>query len=159
MRELQYCVAHTLTGRYASQRNYNYEDSMVLGSCNCKAVQFRVTGDFKRIVNCHCKLCRKMNGAALSTYVAVLKTDFKLITCDLCFFDVTENARKHFCGKCGTPIFNSNPKYAGLNILHLGSLDMESLVDIKPDANIYAESKVSWLDSLSGLPTFEKAMG
>jgi len=37
---------------------------MVLGSCLCNAVQFKVTGDFKRIVNCHCNLCRKMNGAA-----------------------------------------------------------------------------------------------
>ncbi|MDN3612721.1 GFA family protein [Vibrio ostreicida] len=77
-------------------------DFMVLGSCNCKAVQFRVTGDFKRIVNCHCKLCRKMNGAAFSTYVAVLKTDFELVRGDLISCDVTENARKHFCGKCGT---------------------------------------------------------
>ncbi|NPD10084.1 GFA family protein [Vibrio ostreicida] len=131
---------------------------MVLGSCNCKAVQFRVTGDFKRIVNCHCKLCRKMNGAAFSTYVAVLKTDFELVRGDLISCDVTENARKHFCGKCGTPIFNSNPKYSGLNILHLGSLDIESSKQLKPDANIYDESKVSWLDSLSDLPTFDQAM-
>ena len=129
---------------------------MLSGSCNCQAVKFRVAGDIKRIVNCHCNLCRKMNGAAFSTYVAVLKADFKLITGELSFFDVTENARKHFCGKCGTPIFNSNPKYAGLNILHLGSLD--SLDSLKPEVNIYDESKVGWLDSLPDLLTFEKSM-
>lgn len=72
---------------------------------------------------------------------------------------MTENARKHFCGKCGTPIFNSNPKYAGLNILHLGSLDLDSFGELKPDVNIYDESKVSWLGILSSLPTFEKTMG
>lgn len=131
---------------------------MMLGSCQCKAVQFRVTGDFKRIVNCHCTLCRKMNGAAFSTYVAVLTTDFDLISGNLVSCDVTENARKHFCGQCGTPIFNSNPRYAGLNILHLGSLDTESPQELKPEVNIYDESKVSWLDNLSDLPAFKKAM-
>ncbi|MEZ8881130.1 GFA family protein [Vibrio lentus] len=132
---------------------------MVLGSCLCNAVQFKVTGDFKRIVNCHCNLCRKMNGAAFSTYVAVLQTDFELVTGGLSFFDVTENARKHFCGECGTPIFNSNPKYEGLTILHLGCLDLDLLGELKPDVNIYDESKVSWLESISGLPTFDKAIG
>ncbi|KJY93415.1 aldehyde-activating protein [Vibrio neptunius] len=131
---------------------------MMLGSCQCKSVQFRVTGDFKRIVNCHCTLCRKMNGAAFSTYVAVLTTDFDLISGNLVSCDVTENARKHFCGQCGTPIFNSNPRYAGLNILHLGSLDTESPQELKPEVNIYDESKVSWLDYLSDLPAFKKAM-
>lgn len=97
-----------------------------------------------------------MNGSAFSTYAAVLEAEFELITGKLSFFDVSENARKHFCGKCGTPIYNSNPKYAGLNILHIGSLDC--LDDLKPDVNIYDESKVSWLDSISDLPTFEKAM-
>ncbi len=130
----------------------------MLGSCQCKSVQFRVTGDFKRIVNCHCTLCRKMNGAAFSTYVAVLTTDFDLISGNLVSCDVTENARKHFCGQCGTPIFNSNPRYAGLNILHLGSLDTESPQELKPEVNIYDESKVSWLDYLSDLPAFKKAM-
>ncbi|NRB70113.1 MAG: GFA family protein [Vibrio sp.] len=131
---------------------------MMLGSCQCKSVQFRVTGDFKRIVNCHCTLCRKMNGAAFSTYVAILTTDFDLISGNLASCDVTENARKHFCGQCGTPIFNSNPRYAGLNILHLGSLDTESPQELKPEVNIYDESKVSWLDYLSDLPAFKKAM-
>lgn len=130
----------------------------MLGSCQCKSVQFRVTGDFKRIVNCHCTLCRKMNGAAFSTYIAVLTTDFDLISGNLVSCDVTENARKHFCGQCGTPIFNSNPRYAGLNILHLGSLDTESPQELKPEVNIYDESKVSWLDYLSDLPAFKKAM-
>ncbi len=65
---------------------------MFLGSCNCGNVQFKVDGDVKRIVNCHCNLCRKMNGSAFSTYVVVLESDFKLTSGSLSFFDVSENA-------------------------------------------------------------------
>ena len=116
------------------------------GSCSCGDVRFEVNGEIRSIVNCHCNLCRKMNGAAFSTYVAVSDDDFSILRGNLQTHQVTEMARKIFCGECGTPIFNSNPKYAGLKILHLGSIHGSPNMD--PIANIYCESQLDWLDRL-----------
>jgi hypothetical protein len=39
------------------------------GACSCASVKYHADADFRRVVNCHCKLCRKMNGSAFSSYV------------------------------------------------------------------------------------------
>lgn len=131
--------------------------SSIKGSCNCKAVTYQVLGDIKKVVNCHCNLCRKMNGSAFSTYAAVLTSDFTMLSGELKSHKVSENATKHFCGECGTPIYNTNPKLAGLNILHLGSLDLSS--ELVPDVNIHCESEISWSKSVNSIPSIGQGIG
>jgi len=130
--------------------------SKLTGSCNCGAIKYEVAGNVRSIVNCHCKMCRKMNGSAFSTYVAVSEEDFALLSGNLKKRNVSDNAQKHFCGECGTPIYNSNPKYAGLTILHLGSLD-DSL-SLEPKVNIYCESRLEWLGNLSEIESLEQGL-
>lgn len=119
----------------------------IKGSCICGSAKYEVTGSVKKVVNCHCTLCRKMNGSAFSTYAIVLNTDFKLLNGYLTSHQVSLNARKHFCGSCGTPIFNTNPKLEGLVILHFGSLD--SALELTPDINIYCDSKLNWAHNVA----------
>ena len=129
---------------------------MITGSCNCGAIKYQITGTIKKIVNCHCNLCRKMNGSAFSTYAAVLHSDFELISGEPGSVKVSKNACKHFCNQCATPIYNKSSNYTGLNIVHLGTLDCaERLV---PEVNIYDESKLQWLTEIAQLPTFEKSI-
>lgn len=130
--------------------------SQLKGSCHCGVVQYEVRSEVKKVVNCHCNFCRKMNGSAFSTYAAVLSSDFTLTKGELNQHAVTEQATKHFCGKCGTPIYNANPKYQGLNILHFGTLNnANSLV---PDVNIYCESEVDWAKQLNAVPSLAKGV-
>jgi hypothetical protein len=120
------------------------------GGCLCGAVRFEVSGEVKSVVNCHCTLCRKMNGAAFSTYAAVLDDHFELLQGEVNQHQVTDQATKTFCPRCGTPIFNMNPKYAGLKILHFGVLD--SPEDLLPAVNVYCSSKLDWVDQLLDIP-------
>ncbi len=131
--------------------------SNIKGSCICKAVTYQVIGDIKKVVNCHCNLCRKMNGAAFSTYAAVLTADFTLLSGELRSHQVSEHATKHFCSTCGTPIFNSNPNLAGLHILHFGSLDTSKA--LTPNINIYCESEISWAKNVNAIPSIEQGVG
>lgn len=126
------------------------------GSCNCGAITYQVVGEARSIVNCHCNMCRKMNGSPFSTYVVVSDDDFKLLSGSPRTHKVSEHATKSFCGECGTPIFNSNPKYSGLKILHLGSLD-DSL-SLEPKVNIYCESQLGWLDRLPEITSVEQGL-
>lgn len=126
------------------------------GSCNCGAVRYEVTSKILNVVNCHCRLCRKMNGASFSTYVVVAESGFTQLDGDLTTCNVTDKSRKSFCSKCGTPIYNENPKYDGLKILYFGSLDDTS--DLAPKANIYCESEVDWLCKVVELPRFGQGL-
>ena len=126
------------------------------GSCNCKTISFSSSQQIKAFVNCHCNLCRKMNGSSFSTYVVVPENEFSITGQSLSSFKVSEHATKHFCTRCGTPIFNTNPKLAGLIIIHLGAID--SHLEISPAVNIFCESQLEWVDKISGLKCFEQGL-
>ena len=73
------------------------------GSCICGAITYEVEGAPKSVVNCHCNMCRKMNGSAFSTYAAVLSDEFTLTSGEPKARKVSDNATKHFCGlNCAT---------------------------------------------------------
>ena len=50
------------------------------GRCLCEHIHFSVSDDAVTVVNCHCNLCRKMNGSAFSTYVVVNESEFELVS-------------------------------------------------------------------------------
>ena len=130
--------------------------SNLAGSCNCGEIRFVVNGDVRTVVNCHCNLCRKMNGSAFSTYVVVLGSEFSLESGELQTIRVSEQATKSVCERCNTPIYNENPKYQGLRMLHLGSVD--DPVDLEPQVNIYCESQLDWLSGVTGLTNMDQGI-
>lgn len=127
------------------------------GSCHCKQVQYQVLAPVKKVVNCHCNLCRGMNGSAFSTYAAVLTTDFELLEGTLSKFQVSESATKYFCGDCGTPIYNLNPKLKGLTILHYGSIN--NCNSLTPELNIFCGSEVNWLTQIESMVNLPAGIG
>jgi hypothetical protein len=130
----------------------------ISGSCFCNTVQFKVSGAPKSVVNCHCNICRKQSGAAFSTYVAVPEADFEIISgADfVSSFQMEEGAHKQFCRKCGSPIYNKNSRYPGLNIIYLGVIS--DLSNIVPLANIYCESQLPWISSIAEIRSFAQGI-
>ena len=130
----------------------------ISGSCFCNAVQFKVSGAPKSVVNCHCNICRKQSGAAFSTYVAVPESAFEITSGadSVSSFQVREGAHKHFCKQCGSPIFNKNARYPGFNIIYLGGISASS--EIVPTANIYCESQLPWVPAIAELRAFQQGV-
>ena len=126
------------------------------GSCHCGNIEYRLNGDVKNIVNCHCNLCRKMNGSAFATYVVVLESDFELLQGEPRSIEVTDKVQKYVCGNCCSPLYNVSGNYGGLRILYVGSLNDAS--DLAPAMNIYCESKLSWLDDIGEYKSFEQGI-
>jgi len=118
-------------------------------------LQYRLTDEIKNIVNCHCNLCRSINGSAFSTYVVVSLDALDIVNGrdKLSEYQVTEGAVKHYCSACGTPVFNSNPiRYPGLAMVYLGTLAEPA--SLKPAVNIYSENKLPWIDSITDIRSF-----
>jgi len=127
------------------------------GSCKCGLTQF-ITSEPLQVVNCHCNLCRSINGTAFSSYVVtrLAELTFNAGVKSVSAYSVTYNAIKHFCSKCGTPIYNANStKFPGLAMVYLGTLADHS--NLHPGMNIHCSSKLSWLDAVSAIRSFDES--
>ncbi len=125
------------------------------GSCSCGAVTYRVATHPRRVVNCHCNMCRKMNGSAFSAYVAIPRKGL-IVSGEghLARYPVTGRAIKHYCKACGTPVFNLNARFPEAAMLHLGSV--EPPATFVPSVNVYCESMLQWVKEMASMAKFEK---
>ena len=132
------------------------------GSCFCGAVCYSFEGKIQRCLNCHCPMCRSLNGGSFSTYIVVKRDNFSIHNGEehVKGFQVTERSKKHFCSKCGTPIYNLNDRFPGTCIIHYGTL--KNAKEIIPRMNIYFDRSIPWISSirefvcLGGETGFEK---
>jgi hypothetical protein len=124
-------------------------------ACKCGAVQIAVSSPVNKAVNCHCGMCREINGSAFTTYAPVPFADLSVAAGneDLAAYQVTDSARKHWCRNCGTPLFNTNKLYPGFVMLYLGAV--RNHAGIVATANIYCSTKLPWVDALSTLKSFD----
>jgi hypothetical protein len=75
------------------------------GGCLCGAVRYEVRGPLRQVVACHCTQCRRMTGHFLAA-TAARNEDFVLVREDgLKWFSASADARRGFCGECGSTLF------------------------------------------------------
>ena len=131
--------------------------SELSGSCHCGAVGYAVTGSVMRVVNCHCTMCRTMNGGAFSSYAIVNRGEL-LVTHgrdSLRQYAVTATGIKYYCVDCGSPLFNTNiEKYGDHAMLYLGTLRNPG--ELPAPVNIFHENRLAWTDSVGGLISFAR---
>ncbi len=122
------------------------------GSCCCNRIKYQLSSELLNVVNCHCNFCRSHSGSAFTTYAALPYSSFAITEGqDRLKNFQTDGGKKHFCGECGTPIFNLNDKYPGACMVYLGTL--ENAREITPRMNIWCESELGWIDSVASLPS------
>ena len=133
-------------------------ENKLTGSCHCGAVQFELQNKPKLVVNCHCDECKKRNGSAFSTYIAVSENDLMLTKGKdaLKQYEVEEEGIKHFCGECGSPVYNKNYRFPGLYMVFYGTF--APATDFKPAFNVFCESKHNWVDTIDNIKSFQAAI-
>ena len=128
------------------------------GSCFCGEVKYKFNSDILNVVNCHCAMCRSHTGSAFSTYAI-----FPYSACEIThgkekLSSIDAGAgKKHFCGNCGTPIFNLNSKFPGVCIVYFGTLDDSE--SVHPKINIWCESQMPWINSMSTIESMNQEIG
>jgi hypothetical protein len=95
-------------------------------------------------------MCRRMNGSAFSSYVVIpWKTLSVLGDEHLATYEAAPGARKHYCRKCGTPLFNLSDRYPGACMLYLGAIEPQ-LVGV-PSLNLYCENMLNWVERIGSI--------
>jgi hypothetical protein len=125
---------------------------LVRGSCLCGAVRFEIQLPTRFCVHCHCSICRTNHGAAFVTWLGVRKTQFRLLTADLALarYQSSEHGTRSFCSKCGTSLFCELARDPDTIDITLTSI--QGPIDRSPEAHIYFDSHVEWVEALDQLP-------
>ncbi|WP_220757445.1 GFA family protein [Shewanella colwelliana] len=128
---------------------------MYLGQCLCGEISIKVNGPITDIIHCHCSLCRKNSGTAYATNGFINRADFEIVAGaeSLTTFSFKPGRNRHFCRRCGSPVFSSNKQDPNRLRIRLGILDSD--ISEKPASHNFVTSKASWDDLDANLPRYE----
>ena len=119
------------------------------GSCNCGGVTYKVNGELREVIACHCGQCRKQSG---HFYAATQAQDAELEISDsgsLKWYPASDFAKRGFCGTCGSALFWKQDGSDNTSIL-AGTLDDHA--GIKLDRHIFVADKGDYYEIKDGLP-------
>ena len=133
----------------------------LVGKCGCGNVEFKVSGFPRRLVNCHCNLCRSFSAAAFSSYLLIKKDEFSIVKgeADISEYGFSDDAVKRFCKTCGTDLYNEHEKIPPFYMVYLGVLSNYNAQNIIFDqiakVNVHMASKLDWIDGLNQLESHQ----
>ena len=129
-------------------------DNEHTGRCLCGGVTFTVTGQLREVFACHCGQCRKQTGLF---YAATQTADESLSVADrgyLRWYQSSDNAKRGFCGNCGSALFWKRDGDPHTSIL-AGSFDDPSGLSIS--RHIFVDDKGDFYKIADGLPQFAQS--
>ncbi len=127
----------------------------VTGGCLCGGIQFRVDGPFGVVANCHCSMCRKVQGCAFATNASVDREHFdvlrgaELIT----EYESSPGKRRCFCRVCGSPIYSYRADAPAEVRVRFGTLDRDP--GVRPSLHFAVDSKAPWFEITDELPRLD----
>ena len=127
------------------------------GGCLCEAVRYRIHGELRGVVNCHCSKCRRFHGH-FGAYTSIA---FDQIEFDedrgLKWFrsttDETPNVYRGFCAECGASLF-WHPRSQKTISVAAGSLDEPT--GLKTIGHVWTDQIGDYYEIVDEHPRFEK---
>lgn len=126
----------------------------ITGRCLCGAVRYAAQAPLERAEYCHCKKCRKAQGAAFSANAALPARQFAITRGEEAIIAYRSSTRRErcFCRFCGSSLFLRRLGEPERVVLHLGGLETE--VDRRPERHTFAADKAPWYPLQDALPQF-----
>lgn len=118
------------------------------GGCQCGAVRYSIER-FGRSALCHCRMCQKAFGGLFGPLVEAYGVVWTGMPS---YFASSQNNRRGFCAKCGTPL---SYEFDGGIEIAIGSLDDPE--QAPPTFQVNVASQCSFFGSLSTLPPEDEA--
>jgi hypothetical protein len=119
----------------------------VVGSCLCDAVAFEVAAEPRRVVNCHCSLCRRRSGGAFTSTLLAPAASFRWLRGEdrvqRYALPPPRTYSAEFCGDCGSPAPSvvASREWA---MLPAGGID--SALPALPAVHLYVGSRAPWYE-------------
>jgi len=112
------------------------------GGCLCGALRYEATVSESENWYCHCRMCQKATGSAVSTSAIIKKNQLRMLQGIPKFYLSSAAIERGFCANCGSPMFFRPIKEDWISILS-GTLDDPEVAP--PQGHYGVESRISWL--------------
>jgi len=128
------------------------------GRCLCGDVRYTSTAEPVVVALCHCTHCQRQSGGAFSVNVGVPKGALTFVAgTPQVYADTGDSGQpvyRHFCGRCGSPIFSDVVARPTLDWLKAGTLDDTRWV--RPTLSIWCDSAQDWVTQPEGVRAFSQ---
>ncbi len=131
---------------------------MLTGHCLCGAVRYEISGKPLAMLYCHCEECRRATGSSLNTSIFVRKDGFRVVAGEdaVSYHETAPGNLRHFCSRCGSPLFKHFPEPPDLITVRAGTLDSDP--GVPPSGHIWVSEKAPWFEIADGLPQHAKGI-
>jgi len=127
------------------------------GGCLCGAVRYSLKSEPRAIAICHCTHCQRLSGSAFSLNIVIPEADYEQTGETTLYVDSGDSGQpvqRHFCGRCGSPIYAVTALSPGKVVVKAGTLD--DLEGLQPKAEIYTDHAATWLAPVAGTRRFAR---
>jgi hypothetical protein len=125
------------------------QGAVLTGGCWCGAVRYALSAR-PDVVHCHCRTCRRLSGAAFSTWASVPASAFRLLSGTPTRLRTSHRATRGGCARCGgllTMLYDGDSDVS----VTLGSLDDPD--GLRARASIWVSDRLCWTQAADrGLP-------
>lgn len=130
--------------------------------CFCGAVKLSIKGPPRFVYHCHCTDCRRINGTAFHTGVAVDTSDFEVVegtpATFVCQADSGNTITRFHCAACGTNLYSVTTADESITSVKAGAVTSIPHEEIVPTMQIFWQSRVHWADAPKSLVTYEQGI-
>jgi hypothetical protein len=123
---------------------------MISGSCKCGAVRYEIDGAPVMTALCHCTMCRRANAAPTVAWAMFRIAQVTFTGERPTEYASSAEARRGFCGRCGSQISFTASFLPGLIDITIGSLDQPQAM--APRFHYWDSQRLPWLQFADGLP-------
>jgi len=127
---------------------------MTHGACLCGTVRYEFVEPFVAIVNCHCSMCRKHNGASFATFAVAPAGSLRWLAGEDAIgrYRSSERGDRTFCKRCGSVAPMPLP---GTDLAIAPAGNLEGDPGVRPQEHIFVGSKAPWYTITDSLPQHE----
>lgn len=126
--------------------------------CFCGAVALTATAPPKSVVNCHCGQCRRLSGAAFTSWASFPREAVPLCGDEpVTAFAVTSRVTRHFCRTCGSHVFTTDVRMPQTVGVPAGVIDGAALP--APKAHYFVDDGAPWHAIHDDVPRFGGVSG
>jgi hypothetical protein len=132
---------------------------MFTGRCLCGGFRYTINRSPRRMYYCHCSKCRRSTGSSFSTAAIVNRSDFSVIAGQRLdtSFESAEGVQRHFCCRCGSPLYSTSERSPETLWISCGTLDDDPLV--RPSFHRNVGDRAPWVEITDDLEKFEGDLG
>ena len=128
------------------------DHQLVEGHCLCRAIEFAYECTPNWILYCHCESCRRAASAPVVTWISVLRASFRFTKGQPRYYRSSTQAKRAFCGDCGSPMTYENDQLA--DEVHLYAASLADPSNIEVSRHVFTEEQLDWFEVHDDLPRY-----